>query len=115
MLETRPRGATRYLTPPSRSRRWREHYSTIRLREEAHAGAIALAVTGALAGVFESGVVDGPVAAGAEFAAEGLQFFRSEAACSDGGFFLFASLSGHHSSLGRPLVRAHRACRAQEN
>ena len=103
------------MTPPSRSRRRREHYSTIRLREEAHAGAVALAVAGALAGVFESDVVDGPVAAGAEFAAEGLPFFRSEAACSDGGFFLFGSLSGHRSSVGCSRSRVDQACRAQEN
>jgi hypothetical protein len=98
--QNRSQRTTRYLMPPSQSRRWWEHYSAIRLRKEAHAGAVALAVAGALAGVFESGVVDSPVAAGAEFAAEGLQFFRSEAASSDGGFFLFGSLSGHRSSVG---------------
>jgi hypothetical protein len=74
--------------------------SAIRLRDEAHAGAIAYAVAGALAGVFESGVIDGAMTTGAELAAEGLQLFWTEAACSDGGFFLFWRLSGHRSSLG---------------
>jgi hypothetical protein len=79
--------------------------------KETHTGAVAFTVAGGLAGVFKGGVVDGAMAAGAEFSAERLQFVWSEAARPDGGFFLFWRLSSHWSSLGSPL--AARATLAQ--
>jgi hypothetical protein len=77
--------------------------------DEAHAGAVAFAFAGGLAGVFEGGVVDGAVAAGAEFAAALLQLFEREATGSNVACFFFQGLCGHGSSL-RSLLNSPSSC-----
>jgi hypothetical protein len=107
MMGEQLRQARRAIFPSSNGERkfalgWMCFRARIGGRNETHAGTVAFASAGGLAGVFEGGVVDGLVATGTEFAALLAQFFLCKSACAKGGFFLVRRLIGHRSSQGLP-------------